>query len=316
MQAFTLDNTSPIPVKLQLKAQVKYQVLAGMLRPGDQLPPLRDLAAGLGVHLNTVVRAFAELEDEGYLRSYQGKGVFVPDELPGPGQGAALRSLLAGVLQSAREFGLSPEEMAMATLAHGQLARPPQAATNRLLLVGGSRADLRRLQRQLEAALPVLVVPVLADELAERVRPREFALAACTLFHETDLKHQLPGLSVAVLAEDGARAAFASLRGLPAGARVAVVAGDWLHAARIRQSVERMGAGSLCIDMYLHEAPPDAQVVVAAAAQTPASAAGLARGHLVITEPAAVPPHALAALRRDIGTPAGNPSVHVRSAWV
>lgn len=312
MQAFTLDPSSPIPVKIQLKAQVKYQVLAGMLRPGDQLPPLRDLAAGLGIHLNTVVRAFAELEDEGYLYSHQGKGVFVPDEPPGPGQGAALRSLLAGVLQSAREFGLSPEDMALAALAHGQLARPPQAPSNRLLLVGGSRTDLRRLQAQLEAALPALVVPVLADELPERVRSREFTLVACTLFHEPDLRRHLPGLNVAVLAEDGARAAFASLSDLPPGARVTVVAGDWLHAARIRRSVELMGVDPHHIAMYLHEAPPDAHAVVAATG----TAAARNGGALVINEPSTVPAHALAALRREIGTPAGNPAVHVRSAWV
>lgn len=313
MQAFTLDHSSAIPVKLQLKAQVKYQVLAGMLRPGDQLPPLRDLAAGLGVHLNTVVRAFAELEDEGYLLSYQGKGVFVPDEPPGPAQGAALRSLLAGVLQSARDFGLSPEEMAMAALAHGQLARPPQAPSNRLLLVGGSRADLRRLKVLLEAALPALVVPMLPEEVTERVRPREFALAACTLFHAPDLQRHLPGLSMAVLAEDGAREALAALRDLPAGARVAVVAGDWLHAARIRRSMELMGIESRQLEMYLDEAPPNVQAVVAAAG-TAAAAGG--DGVLVITEPSAIPAHALAALRREIGTPPGNPAVHVRSAWV
>jgi DNA-binding transcriptional regulator YhcF (GntR family) len=312
MQAFTLDPSSPIPVKLQLKAQVKYQVLAGMLRQGDQLPPLRDLAAGLGVHLNTVVRAFAELEDEGYLHSHQGKGVFVPDEPPGPGQGAALRSLLAGVLQSAREFGLSPEEMAMAALAHGQLARPPQAPSNRLLLVGGSRTDLRRLQAQLEAALPALVVPVLADELPERVRAREFAIAACTLFHQPDVRRHLPGLNVAVLADDGARAAYGSLCGLPPGARVAVVGNDWLHAARIRQSVELLGVNPRQIDMHLHAAPPHAEAVVAASG----TAAARSGGSDVISEPAAIPPHSLAALRHEIGRPAGNPAVHVRSAWV
>lgn len=312
MQAFTLDHDGGIPVKLQLKAQVKYQILAGLLRPGDQLPPLRDLAAGLGVHLNTVVRAFAELEEDGFLHSHQGKGVFVPDEFPGQGKGAALRSLLAGVHQSAGDFGLTPEEMALATLAHGQLARPPQAPSNRLLLVGGSRTDLRRLQSQLEAVLPVLVVPLLSDELADRTRPPKYAVTACTLFHEADVRRYLPGAPVAVLANAAARSDLAALRALPAGTPVAIVAEDWLHAARIRRSLELAGFGALQLEMYVNEAPPEAGVIVAAT-----GTAGRGRPDAtILMEPPAVPPETIAELRRGLGAPAVSPSLHVRSAWV
>jgi hypothetical protein len=156
------------------------------------------------------------------------------------------------------------------------------------------------------------VVPVLADELPERVRAREFAVAACTLFHEPDVRRHLPGLNVAVLAEDGARAAYASLCDLPPGARVAVVANDWLHAARIRQSVELLGVHPDQIEMHLHDAPPHAQAVVAASG----TAADRHGGAGVISEPAVIASHSLAALRHEIGRPAANPAVHVRSAWV
>ncbi|HWI60684.1 MAG TPA: GntR family transcriptional regulator [Symbiobacteriaceae bacterium] len=299
MQAFTLDHASAIPVKLQLKAQVKYQLLAGLLRPGDQLPPLRDLAAGLGVHLNTVVRAFAELEAEGFLHSHHGRGVFVPEEFPQQGQGAALRSLLAGMLQGARDFGLTPEEMAMATLAFGQLARPPQAPSNRLLLVGGSRADLRRLTSQLEAALPALVVPVLAEELTERVRPREFPIAACTLFHEADVRRHLPDLPLAVLAPEADRAALLGLQDLSAGARVDVAGRDWLQAARIRRSLELSGLEAL-------------QFHMAVAGDT----SSVTFGSRTIFESRNVPPEALALLRQGLAAPATAQTVHVRSAWI
>ncbi|HYF92622.1 MAG TPA: GntR family transcriptional regulator [Symbiobacteriaceae bacterium] len=312
MQAFTLDHTSAIPVKLQLKAQVKYQLLAGLVRPGDQLPPLRDMAAGLGIHLNTVVRAVAELEEEGFVYSHQGKGVFVADEFPGQGQGAALRSLLAGVLQSAREFGMSPEEMALATLASGQLARPPQAAPNRMLLVGGSRQDLRRLQSQLEASLPTLVVPLLAEELAERPRSLDFTVAACTLFHEADVRRHLPAATLAVLADDGAREALAAIRELEAGAPVAIAARDWLHAARIRRSLEGSGFGHLRLEMCLGQAPAHARGIVEAADCRAAGPPDVLRA----AESAVLPSEALAALRKGLGTPTAKSSVHIRSVWV
>jgi GNAT superfamily N-acetyltransferase len=135
-----------------------------------------------------VMENFDELVTEGFLHSYQGKGVFVADEFPGQGQGAALRSLLAGVLQSARDWGMSPEEMALALIAHGGLARQPEAAPHRLLLVGGSRPQLRRLQSQLEAALPAVVVPMLTDEVEQRSRGANYANVACTLFHAAEVQ--------------------------------------------------------------------------------------------------------------------------------
>ena len=133
MQAFSLDRESGIPVKMQVKAHVKYQIATGLLYPGDQLPPLRDLAAGLGINLSTVIRTIDELIEEGYLYSHQGKGVFVADEPPGQTPGAALRSLLAGVLSPARDWGMTPEDLAMAVLAQGHLARAPQPALQRLI---------------------------------------------------------------------------------------------------------------------------------------------------------------------------------------
>lgn len=325
MQAFSLDQGSAIPVKLQLKAHVKYQIVAGLLRPGDQLPPLRDLAAGLSIHLNTVVRALDELAAEGYVHSHQGKGVFVADEFPGQGQGAALRSLLAGVLQSARDWGMTPEEMALALMAHGGLARQPEAAPHRLLLVGGARPQLRRLQSQLEATLPAVVVPMLTDEVELRTRGTAYANVACTLFHAAEVRRLLPQAAVTVLAEPGAREALAAVERLPAGSVVAVAARDWIHAARVRRSLELGGLGALQLEVAAGQNAAALAPVLcrARAVLTTADCADLAQealggrpGVALVTEPASVPPEVLALVKRAVGAPAAEPKVHVRSAWV
>jgi GntR family transcriptional regulator len=325
MQAFSVDQGSGIPVKLQLKAHVKYQITAGILRPGDQLPPLRDLAAGLGIHLNTVVRALGELEAEGYLYSHQGKGVFVTDEFPGQGHGAALRSLLAGVLQAAGEWSMSPEEVAMAMLAHGQLARPPRAAPYRLLLVGGSRPQLRRLQGELEAALPVVVEPALVEELPDKVRTGDYRAAACTLFHEADLRAQLSGATIVTLASRAAQEAFNSLRTLPPDSLVAIASRDWLHAARVRRSLEQCGLGALRLEVAAGQTPSALAPVLAGARAvlvTPdcreiaREALGGRTDVLLLPEPTEVPAEALGLIRRTLGVPAAEHRVHVRSAWV
>lgn len=326
MQAFSLDHESGLPVKLQLKAHIKYQAMAGILRPGDQLPPLRDLAAGLGINLNTVVRAVGELEDEGYLYTHQGKGVFVADDFPGQGHGAALRSLMAGVVSAAQEWSMTPEEMAMALLAHGQLARPPQAAPYRLLLVAGSRPHFRRLQGELEGALPAVVVPALPEEVPDRLRSGDFKVVVSTLFHEAGLKEQVPNATLVTLASPAHRQAMASMASLPAGTTVAVAARDWLHAARIRSGLERLGldpsirleiaAGQSCsaVAPVLRQAG----FVLTASDCLPLVREALAGRPEVplLAEPVEVSAESLAAIRRALGAPAEVQRVHVRSAWV
>lgn len=325
MQAFSLDPSSGIPIKLQVKANIRYQVITGLLRPGDQLPPLRDLAAGLGINLNTVVRAINEMEAEGFVYSHQGKGVFVSEEFPGQGHGAALRSLLAGIMQPARDWGISTEDMALAMLAHGRLARPPRAAPHRLLLVGGSRPQLRRLQGELEAALPVVVEPALAEEVPEKVRAGDYRVVASTLFHAPDAERHLPKALVIPLASRAVRESFASLHGLEQGTPVVVLSRDWLHAARVRRSLELDGLGKLRLEIAVGQTPAalapaleGARFVVA----TP-DCREIAREVLsgrpevpLLTEPVELPNEAVAAIRQALGTPAPEQPVHVRSAWI
>mgnify|MGYP000076328838 CR=1 FL=1 len=325
MRAFSLDPESGIPVKLQLKAHIRYQITTGMLRPGDQLPPLRDLAAGLGIHLNTVVRAVNELTTEGYLYSHPGRGVFVADEFPGQEHGAALRSLLAGVLQQAQEWGLSAEEMALAMLAHGQLAKPFRPSGRTVLLVGGSHPQLRRLQAVLEAALDAQVIPALVEEAPERARGRTLAAAAVTLFHAAETQRLLPDTLVVPLANTEARSRFAALKRLPAGSAVVVASRDWVHAARICRSLEVSGLGGLRLEVAVGATPSAFQGPVQGAKAVLAApdCRELVREALngdphglLLSEPVEPPPEALAALRKAVGTPTRQRPVQVRSSWV
>jgi DNA-binding transcriptional regulator YhcF (GntR family) len=325
MQAFSLNHASGIPVKLQLKAHVKYQIMAAILRPGDQLPPLRDLAAGLGINLNTVVRALHELEDEGFVYSHQGKGVFITDEFPGQGHGAALRSLLAGVIGPAREWGMSPEEIGLALMAHGQLAKPPQAAPYRMLLVGGSRFQLRRLQGELEGALPVVVETALAEEVAEKIRAADFRAVASTLFHAADVRAHLPKGIVITLATASAEQTLQSVAHLPGGSIVAVASRDWVHAARVRRSLEVLDLGHVHFEVLAGQTPASLAPVLTAASFIIATAdcREIAREALagrtdipLLAEPMELPADAIASLRRGLGAPPVEQRISIRSAWV
>jgi GntR family transcriptional regulator len=78
-----LDHESPVPLYLQVAAEVRRSIADGEAKPGRRLPPARDLAAVLGVNHNTMYRALRELRDEGLLEFQRGRGITVSGEAPG-----------------------------------------------------------------------------------------------------------------------------------------------------------------------------------------------------------------------------------------
>jgi GntR family transcriptional regulator len=75
-----LDLRSGVPVYRQIIDQVLGGISAGSLKPGDQLPTVRQLAVDLAINPNTVVRAYRELEIREVLATQQGTGTFITDK--------------------------------------------------------------------------------------------------------------------------------------------------------------------------------------------------------------------------------------------
>ena len=80
---FRLNQSSGIPIYLQLMEQVKHAIETGALREGDQLPTIRKLAEDLVMNPNTVARAYRELEHEGVLEVKHGSGAFIKESAAG-----------------------------------------------------------------------------------------------------------------------------------------------------------------------------------------------------------------------------------------
>ena len=72
-----INNSSDEPIYLQIKKQIKAQIISGDLKVGEQLPSIRFLAKEIRVSMLTAKRAFDELELDGFINSVQGKGNFV-----------------------------------------------------------------------------------------------------------------------------------------------------------------------------------------------------------------------------------------------
>jgi GntR family transcriptional regulator len=128
---FRLDAGSGVPIYRQLMAQVRQELLLGRLRPGEQLPTVKEVVDALAVNPNTVAKAYRELEHEGLVRSRQGLGTFVA-ATPPTTLVAARPALLASLTRwvgRARAEGLDAEQMrALLTVA---LDEPTAAAEGR-----------------------------------------------------------------------------------------------------------------------------------------------------------------------------------------
>jgi len=110
---FRLDRSSGVPAYRQLVDQVRQALRLGILRPGDQLPTVRDVVKQVAINPNTVHRAYRDLEHQGLTEGRPGSGTFirrslskVPEEQP-----ALLRQLELWI-SAARAAGLGDEAIA------------------------------------------------------------------------------------------------------------------------------------------------------------------------------------------------------------
>ncbi len=109
---FRLNQSSGIPLYLQLIEQVKHAVETGALREGDQLPPIRKVAEDLVMNPNTVVRAYRELEHEGILELKHGSGAFIKESAGGRAQVMRkAQTLVQSALERLAPLGLTEDEL-------------------------------------------------------------------------------------------------------------------------------------------------------------------------------------------------------------
>ncbi|HEY8448953.1 MAG TPA: GntR family transcriptional regulator, partial [Bacillota bacterium] len=76
---FELDARKNLPIYEQVIRRVKELYLLGVLRPGDRLPSVRELAAQIVANPNTVSKAYQELERQGVIETRPGKGTFIAE---------------------------------------------------------------------------------------------------------------------------------------------------------------------------------------------------------------------------------------------
>ena len=108
---FRLEASSGVPTYVQLVQQVEQALRLGYLKPGDQLPKVRDVVASLAINPNTVLKAYRELENKGLAAGRPGQGTFIHGTLRQVAlpQLTGLRRSLRGWLATAETAGLDAD---------------------------------------------------------------------------------------------------------------------------------------------------------------------------------------------------------------
>lgn len=107
-----IDYHSRVPIYEQIKEQIIMLINTGVYQPGDKLPSIRTLSGELNINVNTIKRAFTELEHDSITYSAQGRGIFVSENPIGniKVKASALEDAKT-VLSSCKAKGVSRDEL-------------------------------------------------------------------------------------------------------------------------------------------------------------------------------------------------------------
>jgi DNA-binding GntR family transcriptional regulator len=141
-----IDREGDVPVGVQLAWALRGAIESGALRPGDRLPPLRELADEVGVNANTLRAAYAKLEADGLIETRHGSGTYV---LGPPTARRDLSALVGAASRAARDAGVDPRELAAALYVTSADEPEPDAEAHRRRALREEIAMLERLVAEL-----------------------------------------------------------------------------------------------------------------------------------------------------------------------
>ena len=123
----TIDSRDKTPIYAQLERGLRAAMATGRLKPGDQLPTVRQLAVELQVNANTVARVYADLERSGAIETRRGVGSFVTataeNARPPKEHEKRLRAFVTRVLSEAGTQGFSVDDLIGEMNSHQQGGR-------------------------------------------------------------------------------------------------------------------------------------------------------------------------------------------------
>jgi DNA-binding transcriptional regulator YhcF (GntR family) len=243
--ALDIERDSDVPISTQIFWQLAYQIESGRLQPGTRLPPVRELGAALRVNPNTVRAVYRRLADGGYVEGRHGAGTRVVDRPPVRRGSDALAGIVAETLRRAAQLGFTPDEVAQATFTAATERKRPGPHVH-VLFAECTSADAKVDAERIAEAFPerIEVIPVLLDDLPDRLERYHYDLVATTTFHADEAQAYVAGRVpvVAMLVGPGYMSLVHEISQLPAGSKVGVVCGSQRGVENIAEVLQLSGS--------------------------------------------------------------------------
>lgn len=109
-----ISNSSFIPIYEQIKNQIINQIISDELNEGEMIPSIRALANDIKISVMTIKKAYDELENEGYIKSVQGKGTFVAPkntELAKEKANKDIEKHISKIIEISNKFNITKKEI-------------------------------------------------------------------------------------------------------------------------------------------------------------------------------------------------------------
>lgn len=231
----------------QVKEQVARQIREGKWQTGDRLPTERELAAQLSVSRNTVAQAYRELEAEGWLVSWQGRGTFVAD-IDQMQRAAERRTQLIrridALLEESFELGFTLDEL-LDLVKERASEQASRLATATIYFVECNREQADYFSKQLHQAANVRIEPMLLEEVRKATpevcqRLERAVLVITTFFHLDEVRRLMAGRDAQVLgiALDPKLSTITKVARIPTHKRIGLVCLSQNFAYKVRAALQ------------------------------------------------------------------------------
>ncbi len=255
-----IERDSDVPISTQIYWQLAYQIESGRLQPGTRLPPVRELGAALRVNPNTIRAVYRRLAEAGHVVGRHGAGTRVVDRPPVRRGSQALAGIVAETIRRGAQLGFTPDEVAQATFSAATDRKRPGPHV-RILFAECTTADANADAERIGEAFPVRVevIPILLDELPERLDRYHYDLVATTTFHADEAQAYVAGRVpvIAMLVGPGYMSLVHEIAGLPSGSRVGVVCGSQRGVDNIAEVLALAGASGVEIVSAVAHTEPE-----------------------------------------------------------
>ncbi len=247
-----IQRKNGIPLYLQVKEQILADIQSGIYQPGSQLPTERLLSRMIGISRNTVSQAYRELEIDGVVISWQGRGTFVRDQEDDVRFGNR-RDLLIKVIDVALEESIQlgftfDDFLELAELRAEE--KTAQLHKAQIVFIECNREQVEYLSRKLEFG-GVHITPVLIDDLRDQHTyalhlVKEANLAVTTFFHYDEVRQILgPHLSVLAIALDPEMETIVKMARIPKGKRAGIICRSRNFAGKVNSALKQAGIDEL-----------------------------------------------------------------------